>query len=91
MTERVKRKVQIYSIYTKEWREVEGFYPEEWLCALPSCNKVTSTSQRRQSKKSDPDTHCSSKCRARHESIIRNREKRASRPDFITVPEGVKS
>lgn len=89
MTERVKRKVQIYSIYTKEWSEVEGYYPEEWICAHPLCNRVTTTTQRR--KAADGKAHCSGKCRMRHESLIRNRQKRTSRPDFITIPEGVKS
>ena len=85
MTERVKREVEIYDIYKKKWKKVTGFYPEEWICAYPSCNRVTTTTQRRKAKKGM--AHCSSKCRMRHESLMRKREKRVSRPNFIRLPE----
>ena len=69
--ERKKIKVQ-YQDQHGRWHKAEGFYPKEWLCANPKCNKITRTRQRsRNNGKDTLGAHCSCRCRVEHELLIK--------------------
>lgn len=60
------------------WKPVYGYYPKEWLCALPECNRATKASNRVISRR-NRSTHlyCSSTCRAIHQGRLRRVKKSA--------------
>jgi len=56
-------------------REVEAYYPKEWICAYPPCNKVTNARQRLgKGGKLGIGVHCSCLCRVKHQSLLRKQE-----------------
>lgn len=74
---RQKRKAQVRDTHGR-WKEVAGIFSDDQLCAHPDCNKLTTTTQRRQSKKKCSLTHCSIKCRGSHQKILTARKRELS-------------
>lgn len=71
---RVKRKVQVRDTHGR-WIETEGIFSDDQICAHPDCIRITTTTQRRKSKKTNPLTHCSKTCRGSHQKIIAARKR----------------
>lgn len=74
---RAYRKVKIRDTHGN-WIETMGIFPDDQLCAHPDCIKITTTTQRRQSKKTSQLTHCSAKCRVENMKLISARKKEQS-------------
>jgi len=60
---RQKIKVQVRKMGKGEWIETWGYYPKEWLCANPDCNRVTRSYNRNIGRNHGHQTYCSDRCR----------------------------
>jgi len=73
MAETVREKIWVEFRDTNgNWKPAYGYYPPEWLCGLPECNRATKSSNRCISHSKSNRNFCTPECRA----IFLGRERR---------------